>query len=595
MIGETLELDSVSKIDEFLGKPMKYRKIANRLLETRSDLINTKVKLLGGYTSDVTLDWLFRFSAGFGMKLDIEKSPWGPAYALSASMNHANEDASVLLCLNHAFDLQLAAESVTSSAVIDEVVTAWSSLVECASQSSKQVIATYYEDDSFLRPGLISGKVSSHDIYRINYELSELAIRYPCLNLVSMKSLTAILGHDNNDNWRDWYAFGQPISNEASLLLGHHCANLIANTMGKSKKVLVLDLDNTLWSGIIGDDGVEGIEVGGETYDSRIHMEFQLYAKGLLARGVMLAIASKNEEVIAKSAFAHPGMILQWTDFSCIEINWDRKSESLKRIASKLNVGLDSLVFLDDNPAEREEVKGALPMVLVPDVKNPPIDFLKFLHLRDPFGIEMKLTSEDKLRSASFAAEQIRTEFQDSSSNYEEFLAGLKTRLVMYRVNDRHVDRYCQLTNKTNQFNLTTLRLERDEVMERLNDDGYLLIAANVRDKFGDYGMTSLMSLKLIDDVAIIENWVMSCRIFGKTVEHAFMSSVLPLLSKNGINILKGVYIPTKKNKVIMDLLPNLGFSETDGFSSNDSKKFFEIDLNQAVNTHHYCEVLNEL
>jgi FkbH-like protein len=591
---EQLQLDSVAKIAEMVKRPFRYRKISNQLI-THHNFTSVKVRLIGGYTSDQLTDWLKIFATGLGINLEVDTSPWGPAYALAPSIDFSTDDSAVILCLNCAPDLYSKNEVRSIDVVVSEAGANWRKLCSSAQESGKKIIGTYFEDEMFRYPGVNKTKTSKHAISELNYTLGELSREFTCLHLVSITSLASVADLNSGISWRDWYGFGQCFNRELSLVLGHRCANLIAGFSGKGKKVLVLDLDNTLWAGVIGDDGINGIGLGDESYEARIHIELQRYAKGLMSRGVILAIASKNELQIAESAFSHPNMVLDWNDFICKEINWGRKSESIRKLALILNVGLDSIVFLDDNPVERDEVRSTLPMVMVPEIEDAPLDFLRFLHLTDPFIIDNNLTGEDVDRNLSFAAGEQRKKISESSGSHEEFLKALQTKVILFRPSPAHIERIVQLTNKTNQFNFTTLRLDTAQISAKIESGNHLVVAARIEDRFGVYGITSLVYIKILDDVAEIENWIMSCRVFSKSAEYAIMESLIEYLRLCGIGYIKANYIPTAKNMVISQLLPKLGFLEAVHEINNDSGSHFELDMTQPEKIQHFCEVINEL
>ena len=596
MFGE-LELDSISNIQEMLQRPFKYKKIARKLESEHPDLPTATVRVIGGYTSNQLMDWLSVFSTGLGVKVELEPSPWGAAYALAPNVNFEVDNTSILLCLNSAVDLKTDYPNVNNADLVSEIISSWRHLFALAKQYERKIICTYFEDTGLRIPGIKEQESSSFIISQLNSELVKLSQEFSCLHLISIRSIESAAGIHSADCWRNWYAFGQCISSEQALILAHRCANLISGFLGKSKKVLVLDLDNTLWGGVIGDDGVDGIGLGDESYEGRIHLELQRYVRGLRARGVALAIASKNEPEIAKSAFSHPEMLLNWGDFSCAEVNWGAKSQSIRNIASKLNVGLDSIVFLDDNPSERDEVKSALPFVMVPNIEDSPIDFLKFLQVVDPFNIGCQLTDEDLYRNRSYIENDQRQQALNVSSSPEDYLKSLKTKVTLFKPNLSEIERVTQLTNKTNQFNFTTIRVNSSEVRDRIGKKGELILAAKIQDRFGSYGITSVIFIKIQDDVAIIENWIMSCRVFGKTAEHAIMKMVLDHLRSRGVKIVRAAYTPTPKNKVIEKLLPELGFvfSENGEDSANKETDFkYKIDLSEDIIIKHFCEATNE-
>lgn len=592
---EDLQLNLKYTVEEMVSKPIRFKKIAKNILNDPSKkLIDIKVKVLGGYTNETFINWLEVFLVGFKVKTTFSPRIWGAAYTLLPSFNFNDEDSSAIVCLNCSVDFNFNHCENENNRIAKDIIEVWSSFIEDAQLANKKIIATYYEDDLITIPIKDRDTSSNYLIYIINNHLAQLAKKYPCLHLVSTHSLTALENFKVSSGWRDWFAYGQYFSPELSLVLAHYCANLINAFLGGAKKVLVVDFDNTLWGGVIGDDGVDGIKLGDESYEGRIHHKLQSYIKGLQARGIMIAAASKNEQNIARQAFKNPNMILKWDDFTCREIHWGAKSQSIKNIAKKLNIGLDSIVFLDDNPVERAEVKKALPMVLVPDIDDAPLDFIKFLHLRDPFVITTSLTIEDKQRNREFSAEEDRRDAKSRSSSYQDFLISLNTCVTVFSPNKSHLERIVQLTNKTNQFNLTTTRITTEEAERKMSDVNNIVIAASIQDKFGNYGLTSLMYISILGKEALIDNWVMSCRVFSKMAEHAIINEVIKILQDKKISVLKSSYKATEKNAVVADLFPSLGFKNINS-ESKDSNTNYELNIENEIVIEHYCEVKNEL
>lgn len=331
---------------------------------------------------------------------------------------------------------------------------------------------------------------------------------------------------------------------------------------GKVKKCLVLDLDNTLWGGVVGDDGCMGIQLDPNNAIGESYRAFQQYVLQLKERGVILAVCSKNEEDIAKEPFEkNDKMILKLDDISCFIANWEDKAGNIRTIASKLNIGVDSLVFFDDNPAEREIVKKFVPEVLVVDVPEDPADYVQALSLCMPFEWG-QLTGEDFKRTQSYLQNSKRQELESSFVNYDEYLQALDMVGSVDEIDEYSKERFAQLINKSNQFNLRTIRYTEAAIEQMMQEENTKLLAVSLKDKFSDYGIISCIILKKDGEECFADTWVMSCRVLKRGVEEFAFSHVCDAARSMGCSKLVGEYIPTAKNRMVKDFYSGLGFEE---------------------------------
>lgn len=331
---------------------------------------------------------------------------------------------------------------------------------------------------------------------------------------------------------------------------------------GKVKKCLVLDLDNTLWGGVVGDDGCMGIQLDPNNAIGEAYRAFQQYVLQLKERGVILAVCSKNEEDIAKEPFEkNDKMILKLDDISCFIANWEDKAGNIRTIASKLNIGVDSLVFFDDNPAEREIVKKFVPEVLVVDVPEDPADYVQALSLCMPFEWG-QLTGEDFKRTQSYLQNSKRQELESSFVNYDEYLQALDMVGSVDEIDEYSKERFAQLINKSNQFNLRTIRYTEAAIEQMMQEENTKLLAVSLKDKFSDYGIISCIILKKKGEECFADTWVMSCRVLKRGVEEFAFSHVCDMARSMGCSKLVGEYIPTAKNRMVKDFYPGFGFEK---------------------------------
>lgn len=398
---------------------------------------------------------------------------------------------------------------------------------------------------------------------RLNERLSQAAIEDGVLLL----DITRASERDGLDAWFDvtrWLQGKMEIAPQAAPLFGDLVARVIAAQRGLSKKCLVLDLDNTLWGGVIGDDGPEGITLGEGTGTGEAYLALQRYAKQLKERGVILAVCSKNDPAVAEAVFRdHPEMILRPSDIAAFIANWEDKATNLRRIAEQLNIGVESLVFVDDDPAERTRVRGSLPMVAVPELPTDPAQYVRCLADAGYFE-SIAFTVDDSRRAERYSANASREAFLESSQSMDDFLKGLEMSVTFGPFQAVDLARVAQLIGKTNQFNPTTKRHSLEDITRFISTDRCPTLQFRLFDKFGDNGLVSAMILipdAHAPDLLEIDTWVMSCRVFGRQLEHEAMNIVVETARRMGIRTFRADYIPTPKNGVVSELYSSLGFT----------------------------------
>lgn len=367
------------------------------------------------------------------------------------------------------------------------------------------------------------------------------------------------------ERWADsasWYLYKYALSINAVPDLCRSISLIIKSIYGKNKKALILDLDNTLWGGVIGDDGADKIQLGIETPKGMAYSEFQDYLKGVSELGIMLNVCSKNEEKTAESGFGHPSSILKRDDFISFKANWQPKHINTENIAKEINIGLDSLVFVDDNPAEREVIKGFLPAVETPEITSPE-NYIKELDRSGYFEVT-SLSEEDLQRNKIYKQNAARESAQTLFSDYDEYLKSMNMVFHIGSFNESNLQRVTQLINKTNQFNFTTRRYTESEVSEIAKDNSYITLWGRLEDKFGDNGIITAMIVRVSEKRAFIDLWVMSCRVFKRGVEYSMLNCLIQKLKEKGVNELIGIYRPTAKNIILKDFYKDAGFKRMD-------------------------------
>lgn len=364
--------------------------------------------------------------------------------------------------------------------------------------------------------------------------------------------------------WHDpvlWHRAKQEISPLAAPVYGDLVARLLAAARGLSAKCLVLDLDNTLWGGVVGDEGPEGIVIGHGSAAGEAFAAFQNFALAMRKRGVLLAVCSKNDEHNARAAFEqNADMVLRLSDFSAFVANWNDKAGNLRHIAAQLNIGLDALVFVDDNPFERELIRRELPQVHVPEMPEEPAAFAATLSDAGYFE-SLSLTLEDRERTMQYDANRTRAAVAAKATDLESYLRGLDMRLLWKPIDRAGLRRATQLINKTNQFNLTTRRYSEEEVAAFLENPNAIALQMRLLDRFGDNGVIAVVLGRINNDALEIDSWLMSCRVLGRQVEQGTHAILVGEAGRLGATTLLGRYRPSSKNGMVADLLPRLGFS----------------------------------
>ena len=333
---------------------------------------------------------------------------------------------------------------------------------------------------------------------------------------------------------------------------------------GRAKKVLVLDLDNTLWGGVIGDDGVEGITLGPGSPAGEAFEDWQRYVKGLGERGVILAVCSKNDRVVAETGLGHPNSLLRRSDFSAFECSWNDKAAGLRRIAADLNVGLDSFVFCDDNPAECDLVRRECPEIAVVCMGSDPTAFIDLFDAGHWLDAD-RYTEADLGRGAAYSARNAALAEQAGATDIGRYLAGLGMRGLLRRPEEADIARVAQLELKTNQFNVTTRRYSEAQIRGFLDRGDSVVLAFRLVDRFGDHGLTSTLIAVHDGETMRIDSWLMSCRIFSRSVEQFMIRGLIEIAVALGAKRLVGEVLPTAKNEVVAELYPRLGFCPVGG------------------------------
>jgi FkbH-like protein len=398
------------------------------------------------------------------------------------------------------------------------------------------------------------------------------------IDILSVEERSA---RDGIGKWHDvglWHRSKQEVSPTAGPLYGDLVGRWLAAKQGRSFKCLVLDLDNTVWGGVIGDDGLEGIALGQGSPLGEAYTAFQEYVRELSRRGIILAVCSKNDEANAVEPFEkHPEMVLKRGDIASFVANWSNKADNIRAIAQELNIGLDSLVFIDDNPFERNLVRQELPMVAVPEVSDDPTGYP--VALSDAGYFEgLAVTDEDRERTSQYQGNKARDALKAAVTDLPSYLRGLEMQLVWKRFDKIGLQRIVQLINKSNQFNLTTRRYTEDDVIAVMADPDAFGLQLRLTDRFGDNGIIAIIIGRLLDNKDLsIDTWLMSCRVLGRQVEPTTLNLIAQEAAKLGAKRLVGDYIPTKKNAMVKDHYVRLGFTRIESDPAGGNRNILDL------------------
>jgi FkbH-like protein len=408
----------------------------------------------------------------------------------------------------------------------------------------------------------------------VNLELGLAAP--PFLRICDIEFLANRRGGVEARDARGWFESKQPCSPTLLVDLARECAHLLAASHRAPKKVLALDLDNTLWGGVVADDGLEGIEIGDTSPRGEAFKAFQKYLLSLQDRGVLLAVCSKNDHARAIEVFErHPEMVLRMEHVAAFKANWEPKSDNLQAIAKELNIGLSSMVFVDDNPAEIEIVRQFAPEVATILLGTDPSEYVA--QLQDCRLFESRdITAEDAARTAQYRSDMQRQVLLTTAADMDSYLQSLAMRGSFSEFTSADVPRLAQLINKSNQFNLTTRRRSEAEVLALIGAPDFAAFHVRLEDRFGDHGLISIVIGQKVESILKIDTWLMSCRVLKRQVEDEVLNELVRIAINRGCSRLEGLYLPTAKNEMVRDFYSQMGFTL---LQEDENSRGFVLDL----------------
>lgn len=563
----------------------KAKSIKKALLADGSARLKKKIAVLGGSTTHDIIRILELFLLHYGIEPEFYESEYARYWQDAMFENEELQKFAPDMIYIHTSNRNISRypEMSDTEASVDELLEETYRHFEMMWERLREVYGCPVIQNNFEYPFYrLMGNKEAYDIHgricfinRLNERFYRYAASHDNFYINDINYLAADYGLERWAAPFYWHMYKYALCLPAIPTLSFSVANIIKSVYGKNKKALVLDLDNTLWGGVVGDDGVENLEIGQETSMGQVYTEFQEYIKRQKDIGIMLNVCSKNEEENAIAGLNHPDGVLHPDDFVLIKANWDPKSKNVAEIASELNIMQDSLVFVDDNPAEREIIRTHLPGVAVPELTSPE-QYIRTIDHAGFFEVT-SLSEDDKSRSDMYKANLQRQKQQESFADYGDYLKSLDMKGIIRSFEPLYMARIAQLTNKSNQFNLTTRRYTQAEIEQIAADEGYITLYGKLEDKFGDNGVVSVVIARKDGQTAHVELWLMSCRVLKRDMEYAMMDALVRQCQKAGITEIKGYYYPTAKNKMVENFYGLQGFTKEKQDENGDTVWYYEI------------------
>ena len=549
----------------------KKRRLRRELLAQNPHALHKKIAILGGSTTNEVADQLGLFLLQYGIEAEFYQSEYGQ-YWQDAMFGSPELDAfhpDIIYIHTTWRNLTDLPTTVDSAADIDAMLDAQYTHFETMWQALAQKFGCPVIQNNFDRPNYrLMGNRDIWDIHgrsnfisRLNQRFYAYAASHENFYINDIDYLSADYGLTA---WGDaffWHMYKYALCLDAIPSLANSVANIVKSIYGRNKKALVLDLDNTLWGGVVGDDGVDGLAIGPEVPEGQVYAEFQSYCKALKSIGVILAVDSKNEEANALAGLNHPDGVLRPDDFVCIKANWEPKDRNLLAMASELSLGADSFVFADDNPAERAIVAAQVPGAAVPAMDGAE-NYIKTLDHGGYFEVTA-LSKEDLKKTELYHQNAERAKAQAAFADYGEYLDSLQMTATIQGFVPLYIQRIAQLTNKSNQFNLTTLRCSEEDIRTMAEDADHLCLCGKLVDKFGDNGIVTVVAGQQQGSALHMRLWLMSCRVLKRGMEDAMMDTLMRHADARGIKKVVGYSYPTVKNAMVREFYAQFGFSKT--------------------------------
>ena len=576
----------------------KKRRIRRELLAQLPNPLHKNIAILGGSTTNEVADQLGLFLLRYGIEAAFYQSEYG-RYWQDAMFGTPELDAfapDVIYIHTNWRNIETFPTTASTPAEIEEMLEAEYNRFAAMWQALADKFHCPIIQNNFDRPNY--RLLGNRDVWdphgrtnflaRLNQKFYAYAASHENFFINDIDYLSADYGLTA---WGDafyWHMYKYAMCLDAIPSLANSLANIIKSIYGRNKKVLALDLDNTLWGGVVGDDGVDGIAVGPEVPEGQVYAEFQSYCKALKSIGVVLAVDSKNDEENALAGLNHPDGVLRPDDFVAIKANWDPKDRNLQAIAEELNLGVDSFVFADDNPAERAIVAAQLPGVETPALDGAE-NYIKMLDHGGYFEVTA-LSGEDLKKTELYHANAERRRAQAAFADYGAYLDSLAMKATIRPFEPLYLQRIAQLTNKSNQFNLTTLRCSEEDIRAMSTDPAWLCLYGKLEDRFGDNGVVTVVAGQQEGALLHLRLWLMSCRVLKRGMEDAMMDAVVADAAARGVKTICGYYYPTAKNAMVKEFYAEMGFARI--IADENGNTVWNLDVAAYTARHPHMEIL---
>ncbi len=581
-------LRELARPEDDFSLQLRYSKLLNSIPEGALDLKPIRISFAATSTIEHFIE-VFRFRAaleGFDARTFLaEFDTMRQSVMDPGSELYAFEPDIVWLFSNYRDvkgEIPPAASGEEVAAAVESEVDSFASLWDALKRNSSAYVI---QNNADLPPERVFGNFEGAAIWgrqsvlrKFNYELARAVP--PGVTVFDIDYLSSVYGKAKWFNRQYWYHSKHGFALDACGIVAFRAARLISALKGAAKKCVVLDLDNTIWGGVVGDDGLEGIRIATGA-DGEAFADFQSYLKALNRRGIILAVCSKNDEENAKQPFLeHPDMRLKLEDVAVFKANWGNKAENIREIAETLDIGLNSLVFVDDNPFERNLVRTMLPMVATPEMPEDPALFIRTLDAEGYFET-VSFSEEDKSRGAMYRDNAARKTLQKKFENLDDYLNDLSMEADVGEFDSKNLPRISQLINKSNQFHLTTTRYSEPAITEFMKDPKRICLHFRLKDRFGDNGLIAAVIMEAVNgEDLMVDTWVMSCRVLSRGMEEFIHNKMVKAAKARGCRRIIGRYIPTKKNQMVSRLYARLGYAAT---GEEDGASLWELDIHGDV------------
>lgn len=574
---------------------LSFKELKSKLKKKDTNLLPLKISLLG----DTATQFLSTAICGMGVekcyKIDIFEAEYNQVERqlldLTSDVYLFDAEFIVIFQSTHKLAEHHSMLSVEEQVTLaDERINFLASVCENPALAGKKIIYFNYPEIEDTVFGSYANKVEvsfTYQLRKLNYELMRLSQHYPDLFICDIAALQNKFGRDIFFDTSMYTNTEMVLSLDILPYVASRVMDIVCAIKGQFKKCLILDLDNTLWGGVIGDDGLEGIQLGHGLGIGKVYTEFQMWVKKLKQRGIIICVASKNNEDTAKEPFEkHPDMVLKLNDIAVFQANWETKVDNIRTIQSILNIGFDSMVFLDDNPFERNMVRENIPGITVPELPEYPEDYLEYLYSLNLFETA-SYSNLDKDRTKQYQVEAQRVSLSKTFTNEADFLKSLNMVSVVSGFTKFNIPRVAQLSQRSNQFNLRTVRYTDADIEALANDPNVIDLSFTLEDKFGDNGLIAVVIMKPLDKERLfVDTWFMSCRVLKRGMENFTLNTMVEKAKTAGYKRIIGEYLPTPKNKMVENHYTGLGFIKIEGAKTAQ----YELNVDEYPQRDSYIE-----